>query len=124
MNNNYPKLFLAHLTGFNSVDVICIQNKGMELVFTNYCDSNFITYLQTCEEDAAKILITQDGVGFGCYTMYGYDPQERPVRRLHAMDRLSSLVKYTGVVVLGEPMLLTIPTPLVAMTPNRAPQTA
>lgn len=107
-SSSLPKLVLADITGLNAIDVIAIHSHEAWVQFRYYCDTNYISFIETTVDDAAKILLTQDGVGMGCYTMHGYDADEAYERRSLALKRLAMLSTYMLFVSLDEPLLLVI----------------
>lgn len=103
MDKTPTRLFFATITGRFPVDVIAIHSQTSYDALLTYCERNGISYLRTNEEDAAKMLASLDGIGFGCYTMLGADEADRERRKRIAVERKAFLANFIGSVMLCDP---------------------
>lgn len=100
----FVRFLAANITGRKSVDIICVQDRLEYDTLRQYMTASGISFNTLEEDEAAKLLIADDGVGCGCYTMYHTKEAERAYRQALARARKNDISAYSGIIMLDEPV--------------------
>lgn len=108
-NGPLNTIVLTSITGRDCWDVICFHSQVSWSAFLDYVHANHIGYERISIDRAAKIVKSQGGVGYGCYTMLDVEPtntKELEYRKALARSKKNDIAQITGLCSIFEPLEL------------------
>lgn len=94
------RIVLTNITSNDAFDVICFHSHFSWNAFKEYVNRMGIGYEKLDEDRAAKILVSQGGVGYGCYTMYSVVNNKNSIQQYRsalAKSKKTTIAEITGV---------------------------